>query len=69
MAGANYNRNRYYTRSQQLSEQRDDLNTIIKLRVDRDRWRKVAETLALELGKVEYAQVEYDNLSEEGSNG
>jgi chromosome segregation ATPase len=32
MAGRDYNRSRYYTRSQQLSEQRDDINTIIKLK-------------------------------------
>ena len=32
MAGYSYNRSRYYTRSQHLSDQRDDINTILKLK-------------------------------------
>lgn len=33
---------------------------------DRDRWKAVAETFALELGKLEYARVEYANQQEHG---
>lgn len=37
----------------------DDI--VARLVADRDRWRKVAEQLATELGKVEYAYTEYQN--------
>lgn len=49
MAGYTYNSKRYYTRSQQLSEQRDDINTILRLKAEvrelqaeRDLWRRGA---------------------------
>lgn len=32
-----------------------------KVQVERDQWRRTAEVLARELGKVEYAQAEYEN--------
>ncbi len=38
-----------------------DIKIVIPLLADRDRWRKVAEQLATELGKVEYAYTEYQN--------
>lgn len=34
---------------------------LIEMERDRDRWRKVAEALAADLGKVEYASAEYEN--------
>lgn len=35
-----------------------------KLLVDRDLWKEVAENLAAELGKKEYAYAEYENCKE-----
>lgn len=35
-----------------------------KLLVDRDLWKEVAENLAAELGKKEYAYAEYDTCKE-----
>ena len=35
-----------------------------KLLVDRDLWKEVAENLAAELGKKEYANAEYDTCKE-----
>jgi len=35
-----------------------------KLRADRDLWKEVAENLATELGKKEYAHAEYDTCKE-----
>lgn len=35
-----------------------------KLRADRDLWKEVAENLATELGKKEYANAEYENCKE-----
>jgi hypothetical protein len=32
-----------------------------KVQVERDQWKRTAEVLARELGKVEYAQAEYEN--------
>lgn len=39
-----------------------DNKAIEDMLVERDRWRKVAEQLATELGKTEYAHTEYQNL-------
>jgi chromosome segregation ATPase len=35
-----------------------------RMRVDRDLWKEVAENLASELGKKEYAHAEYDTCKE-----
>lgn len=35
-----------------------------KMHADRDLWKEVAENLATELGKKEYANVEYENCKE-----
>ena len=43
-------------------EVQEAMDEIQRLRVDRDRWQKVAEQLATELGKTEYAHTEYQNL-------
>lgn len=39
---------------------------IERLRINRDRWRKTAEQLARELGKVEYAQATYEDVVRDG---
>jgi hypothetical protein len=39
----------------------DMLNDLWEARAERDRWHSVAEVLARELGKVEYAYAEYEN--------
>lgn len=35
-----------------------------RMRADRDLWKEVAENLATELGKKEYADAEYENCKE-----
>jgi hypothetical protein len=32
-----------------------------KVQAERDQWKRTAEVLARELGRVEYAQAEYEN--------
>ena len=38
--------------------------TFDRMRADRDLWKEVAENLAAELGKKEYAHAEYENCKE-----
>lgn len=45
---------------------RDLQTSLEKMTDDRDRWKAVAETFALELGKLEYAHVEYINQQGHG---
>jgi hypothetical protein len=40
---------------------RDLQRSLERMTEERDRWRKTAEVLAGQLGKVEYAQAEYEN--------
>ena len=46
-----------------LTEAADEIE---RLRINRDRWRKTAEQLARELGKVEYAQATYEDVVRDG---
>lgn len=49
MTGYSYNRSRYYTRSQQLSDQRDDINQIIRLKGEVSALKAEVERLTAEL--------------------